>query len=436
MNNPPNDPRRFSFYLGALRVLGAALAADACKVDSPLPLKESLYRILGTLAIGRGALLLWDDQTRRALPVASKGMRPTRAQAPAFGEREVAALADTCHPFHPHIPPQRRETVAASLRPLVEKHKIQWIVPLATGSVFVGLLALGGTVAGEPLSRQELEVLEEMASLLALRIDEARVHRQMALQVRELQRLNGQMRQIYLDTVRALAAAIDLNQGGPDPAGGPTHSQRVAALAAEMGTRLGLSAERCESLYLAGLLHDIGKQIISREILGKNGPLDPQERRALEAHPAAACDLISHLRFPWGDVAEIIRHHHERLDGGGYPDRLRGDQISIEARVLMMAEAFDSMTSDQPWRPRLPFARIVEQIHENLGLQFDPLSARALCETVEAGLAGGAPEADFVPHLQASFDPALIRTLLAELRHQIQHPGGRHEAEIVEIKGA
>jgi hypothetical protein len=429
LSNPPTDPRRFSFYLAALRELGAALAAESNRVDSRLLLKESLYRVLGTLAIGRGALLLWDAEARRALPLAAKGMRPTRAQAPAFDERQVAALAAGCHPFHPHLPPHPVESAAEALRPLADKHKIHWIVPLGTGTAFVGLLVLGATVAGDPLTRLELEVLEEMASLLALRLEEARVRRQLGGQVRELQRLSIQMRQIYLDTVRALAAVID----GPEAGGRPTHSLRVASLASEMGRRLALSTECCESLYLAGLLHDIGKQIISREILGKTGPLAPHERVAVEAHPATACDLISHLRFPWGDVAEIIRHHHERLDGKGYPDRLAGEQISIEARILMMAEAFDAMTSDQPWRPRLSFERIVEQIQENLGMQFDPATVRALCETIDAGLAGRAVEADFVPHLQAAFDPSLIRTLLAELRREVQNPTLRPSAQIVDL---
>jgi len=309
------------------------------------------------------------------------------------------------------------------------KARLEWIAPLGTGAAFVGLLLLGPRISGEPFRAFDLEILEEMAALLALRIEDARSRRRLAGQVRQLQRVGRQMQQIYFETVRALAVVID----GPEGGGGHTHSIRVAALAGEIARRLGLPAERRRGLYVAALLHDLGKQLIQREILGKPGPLDTRERAIIEEHPAAGFELLGHLRFPWGDVAEIIRHHHERLDGQGYPDRLRGDQISLEAKILMMAEAFDAMTSDQPWRPRLAFEQVVKQIQENLGLQFEPAIARALCESVAAGLEGLAEESEFVSHLEASFDPETIRTLLAELRNQLEHPTVRPEAKIVEV---
>jgi len=425
----PNDhPRRFLFYLSALRELGAALTVDSRKVETARPLRESLYRVLGTLAIGRGALLLWDEEAGRLAPVVAKGFRPGRALTLALSPLQARALAASAQPFHLYIPRGGLESVAERLRPAAEKAKIQWIAPLSTGSAFTGLLLLGARVSGEPLTRLELEVLEQMATVLALRLDNARAQRRLGAQVRQLQRLNRQMRQIYLETLRALAGAID----GPGPAGTPSHSLRVAALASETARRLGLPADRRERLYLAGLLHDIGKQIIRREILGKTGPLSPAERQEVQAHSAAGFELINHLRFPWGDVAEIIRHHHERLDGRGYPDQLRGDQLSDEAKILMMVEAFDAMTSDQPWRPRLGLEQLAAQIQENLGLQFEPRVARALCEAVTAGLDGKAEEAEFVGHLEAAFDPELIRTMLAELRNQLENPTYRPAAVVIE----
>jgi putative nucleotidyltransferase with HDIG domain len=300
---------------------------------------------------------------------------------------------------------------------------------MGTGSAFVGLLLLGARVSGEPFSQIELELMEEMAAVLALRIEDVRTRRRLAGQLKELRRVNRQMQQIYFETVRALAGVID----GPEDEAGNSHSVRVAALSSEIARRLGLSAERRRRLYLAALLHDLGKQLIQREILGKRGPLDDSERQIIQEHSTAGFELISHLHFPWGDVAEIIRHHHERLDGKGYPDRLKGDQISLEAKILMMAEAFDSMTTDQPWRPRLAFEQVVRQIQDNLGLQFEPAIVKALCESVQAGLEGKAEESEFVSHLEESFDPEMIRTMLAELRKQLQHPTLRPRAKIVEV---
>jgi putative nucleotidyltransferase with HDIG domain len=411
-----------------MRELGQALTVDSRKIETARPLRESLYRIMGTLAIGRGVLLLWNEDEGRLDPAVAKGLRPTRALACTLTQANVKALAASPRPFHFQIPRGGTEPVAELLRPAMDKAQLQWIVPLGTGTHLVGLVLLGARVSGEPLAKLELEVLEQMAAALALRLHDARSQRKLAAQVRQLQRLNRQMRQIYFETIHALAGVID----GPEPESQFSHSTRVAALASEMARRLGLPDERRQGLYLAGLLHDIGKQLINEEILGKPGPLEPHERRKVQAHAKAGFELISHLRFPWGDVAEIIRHHHERLDGRGYPDRLRGSQISVEAKILMMAEAFDSMTTNQPWRPQLSFERIVAQIQENLGLQFEPAVVQALCEAVERGLSGEAEEADFVPHLKASFDPDLIRSMLSELRKQLHHPTLRPPAVVIE----
>lgn len=426
----PNDPRRFLFYLSALRELGSALAVDSRNAESARPLRESLFRVLGTFALGRGAMLLWDDESAKLTTAAAKGVRAFSGLTLPLSAAQANSLAASNRPFHVMMPKGGREKLAELLAPVMSKARLEWVVPMGAGSSFVGVLLLGARVNGEPFSQVELEIMEEMATVLALRIEDVRTRRRLAAKLTQMRKVNRQLQQIYFETVRTLAGVID----GPAEDVGPSHSVRVAALSVEIARRLGLSAERRRRLHLAALLHDLGKQLIQRELLGKPGPLDEKERARLEAHSAAGFELISHLQFPWGDVAEIIRHHHERLDGKGYPDRLSGAEISMEAKILMMAEAFDAMTSDQPWRPRLPFDQVVRQIQENLGLQFEPAIARALCESVQDGLEGQAEDGDFVAHLEASFDPELIRTMLAELRKQIQRPTFRPKAKIIEVR--
>ena len=431
------DTRRLSFYLSALRELAEALAASPNRADSAGPLRENLYRIMGTFAAGRGMLLLWDEAERRLAPAAAKGMRPGRAFTIELTPARARALAARPRAFRPRMPPGGCEDLCARLATAMERARLEWAAPLARSGRLVGLLLVGSPVSGGALGPVQLEVLEEMALLLALSIEDSRQRRRLNAELRSLRAQGRHLRQIYLETLRAFAGIIDgpgpERPGKPGAEDQPGHSARVAALAAETGHRLGLTRQVCDRLYMAGLLHDVGKQIISRDLLEKSEPLEVGERVRLEDHPRLGYELISHLRFPWGDVARIIRHHHERPDGRGYPDRLSGDQISIEARVLMMAEAFDSMTSDQPWRPRLRFEQVVEQIHANLGLQFDPRVAGALCQAVADGLEGNARERDFVPHLEAGFDPAVIRGLLEELRRQIATPTFRPKARVIEL---
>jgi HD-GYP domain-containing protein (c-di-GMP phosphodiesterase class II) len=420
------NPRLFSFYLSAMHDLGRALQSEPRRVRSSRPIHESLYRILGTFAIGRGALLVCDESGEWLELAAAKGLRKAgelehcvnEARKEFNSASQIKRLAAASRPYRSSLPPGGLESLTAALRPTLQRMRLSWVVPLSTGASFVGLLMLGDRVNGNPLTKLELEVLEEMGSLLALRIDDARNRRRLAEQVRELQKTQRQMRQIFLETIRTLAGVID----GHEPGGGPSHSVRVASLSTAIAIRLKLPHAARERLYVAGLLHDIGKQVINQDILGKNAPLDDDERLAVERHPAAASELISHIQFPWGDVAEIIRHHHERLDGRGYPDKLSGEQISLEARILMMAEAFDSMTSDQPWRPRLAMPKIVEQISNNLGIQFEPRVVAALCDVVEAGLDMSEEPPEFIANLEAGFDPNLIRQTLRELRRQIATP--------------
>ncbi|MEN6627110.1 MAG: HD domain-containing phosphohydrolase [Candidatus Sumerlaeia bacterium] len=423
------DVRQFRFYLAALKELAGALVGTTRHADSSIPLRDSLYRILGTFAAGRGMVLLWDEIERKLVQHATKGLRRGKTHAFALSAAEARTLAGSSRPFLVLMPPGNAEKLCAQLKPLAERMRLEWAVPLISGGSLIGLLLISTPVGGRNYSELQLDILEQMAMMIALPIADSRVRRRLAEQVHQLQTASRQLRQIYLETLRTMAGVID----GPSEDGRPSHSLRVAALAAETGRRLGLASEVCDRLYLAGLLHDIGKQIISRDLLDKHETLTLGERREIQEHPRVGYELISHLRFPWGDVARIIRHHHERLDGSGYPDRLKGDQISIEAKVLMMAEAFDSMTSDQPWRPRLSFDKVVEQIHGNLDMQFDPRVAAAMCQAVTEGLSGQARERDFIPHLEEGFDPGVIRRLLEELQRQLAKPTLRPKAKIVEI---
>jgi putative nucleotidyltransferase with HDIG domain len=162
------------------------------------------------------------------------------------------------------------------------------------------------------------------------------------------------------------------------------HSIRVAGYAERLARGLGRPEPEVESVRLAGLLHDLGKVGQSPSILRKAGRLDPAERKQIEAHPAAGADIVARIRAFQG-VACIVRHHHERPDGQGYPAGLSGDAIPLGARIVLVADAFDAMTSDRPYRAGMPGERAIAELERHAGTQFDPAVVEVLVRLWERG---------------------------------------------------
>ncbi len=159
-------------------------------------------------------------------------------------------------------------------------------------------------------------------------------------------------------------------------------ARRIAVpdLAARVARRLGLDAEEQELIRVAGGLNDIGKLALPDDLLAKPGPLDEAERRTVEQHPQIGYRILASLGVD--PVATWVLHHHERWDGRGYPARLSGDQIPLGSRILFVADAFEAMTSDQPWRRAMPPAAAIAELQRCAGTQFDPHVVEAFAAEV------------------------------------------------------
>ena len=151
------------------------------------------------------------------------------------------------------------------------------------------------------------------------------------------------------------------------------HGAGVAQLALALGEAHGFGGERLVTLCRAALLHDIGKRYVPREVLCKPGALQPHERQLVEAHAAVGATML--VQAELYSEALIVRNHHERWDGTGYPDRLHGDVIPLESRIILVADTFDAMTSDRAYRAAMPPAVAVAEIERAAGSQLDPASA-------------------------------------------------------------
>ncbi len=179
------------------------------------------------------------------------------------------------------------------------------------------------------------------------------------------------------DVIYTLALAIEAND--PYTRG---HSERVAQYGALIAEHLGLNEEQIDVVRNAGILHDIGKIGISETILQKPGPLTDQELIAVQDHPAIGEKICKPLRSA-NLLLTVIRHHQERYDGDGYPDRLAGDEIPIEARVIAVADAYDAMTSPRPYRPPMSQRQVLGTMRREAGSQWDPEVIRVFLQLIE-----------------------------------------------------
>ncbi|MFI2371083.1 HD-GYP domain-containing protein [Streptomyces sp. NPDC018833] len=178
-------------------------------------------------------------------------------------------------------------------------------------------------------------------------------------------------------TIRALVQAVDIKDRYTRG-----HSERVGRASVLIARELRMADERLELLRFAGILHDVGKLGVPTRVLRKEGPLTPDERRMIELHPEYGHEIVRSIGF-LGEARAAILHHHERLDGSGYPYGLAGDRIPEFARVVAVADAFDAMTSTRSYRRARPVAAALEELERCAGTQFDPRMVTALARALE-----------------------------------------------------
>lgn len=225
-------------------------------------------------------------------------------------------------------------------------------VPLKVKNKTIGVVEVLNKVTEESFSKSDMELLEALASQAAVAIDNAMTHQD--------------LHDLFVNAIRSLAVAVE----SKDPYTGG-HIDRIAYYSLAIASELGWSGANKERVQYAALFHDLGKISVKDEILNKPGKLTDEEFEILKKHPIIAANILKPIH-QFNNVIPGILHHHERWDGKGYPFGLKGEEISLDGRIITVVDTFDAMTSDRPYRKGLPDEVAIEEIKKGSGTQFDP----------------------------------------------------------------
>jgi HD-GYP domain-containing protein (c-di-GMP phosphodiesterase class II) len=279
----------------------------------------------------------------------------------------------------------RRNKIGQKAKQLLKKALYQMeifeavvCIPSYFRDELLGMLLLGGKRNGRKFGKEELDFFVALASDVAMAIRNARLFREVELELEKKQKL-------FIHTTVALAAAIDAKDHYTHG-----HTTRVTNLSLEIATLLRykqnkeLDKKFFEHLHIASLLHDIGKIGISEGILNKKGALNDEERKKMREHPLVGTTILQPIKEL--DYAILgVKYHHECYDGSGYPEGLKGAQIPLIAAIIAVADSFDAMTTDRPYRCALPKKEAIEEVKQLSGKQFHPDIAAALIQLFHEG---------------------------------------------------
>jgi putative nucleotidyltransferase with HDIG domain len=290
------------------------------------------------------------------------------------------------------------------------------ISSLKVGGKLVGIVALGRREGDATYDPGELEALDLLCHYVALAIHNHSLSQTLAQRVSENLRLMASLHGFYDNALEAFATAIDvkhINIHG--------HSLRVGRYAAAIGEAMNMDMSEVAALRSAGYLHDIGKVAVDKRLFGKVTALDPEEFREMADHTVVGHQIVSGVQFPWPKIPDIVRWHHERGDGSGYPDQLMMDEVPLPVRIIGVADTFDAMNSERPYRERLSFGGTLREIVRMAPLKFDPNVVQALLVQVRRDMVGSNRTPFLEDGLAGSIAPSDVDQLAASLQHKMSH---------------
>jgi HD-GYP domain-containing protein (c-di-GMP phosphodiesterase class II) len=394
---------------GALADLGQEIAGTG---DFTEMVRTSMHLLLGTLALRRGAVAECIDPNAMRC-VAVWGLSDEALREFALTELEKKELLDADGPDY---------LVKTSARTFVSRHRdrlireeIELVLPMIVRGEVTGLVLLGGKASGEEFSEADFDTIRAMVRHIGVGIHTHRLLEQVAQRAAENRRLYEELRAIYRDTVRAFAAAIDIKDKYTQG-----HSERVGRYSEIIARELGWNEDEVEGIQIAGYLHDVGKLVVDRDIINAPYHIDAKLSSDLNRHPSAGYEILAPINHPYADIPLMAKYHHERLDGRGYPEGLTDEQIPIGAKIVSLADSFDAMTTDRPYRRRRSFEDVVQDLRANSGKQFDGKVVAAFAKAILKEVNGETKERRITKmlgkqYLEGDQVPTLLIDLITDL---------------------
>ncbi|HEX8473634.1 MAG TPA: HD domain-containing phosphohydrolase [Pyrinomonadaceae bacterium] len=424
--------RKVLHAFAALADLGEELADTS---DFEEMARSALHVVLGALGIRRGAVAEYDRTTSTLRFIVARGIGDALSFSVPLSADDAESLraGETLgflltSPTENNSGPTKTQDdsevavdVAAStlderLRKLFENLRAELVLPLVVRGDLVGVILLGGKASDESFTTDDREVVRAMARHIGVGINNHRLMREVEHRAVENLRLYDELRAIYNDTVRAFAAAIDCKDTYTQG-----HSARVGKYSEIIAREMGWSDEHVEGIAVAGYLHDIGKLVVDRDIINAPYRIDAKQSSELNRHPAAGYEILAPIRHPYADIPLMARYHHERIDGRGYPEGLKGDEIPIGAKIVALADSFDAMTTDRPYKRRRTFEDVVADLRRNTGKQFAPEVVVAFCRAILKEMNGEKRPREIFKLLGKDYlEPERLMPLVAELIDELE----------------
>ncbi len=339
----------------------------------------------------------------------------------SFGERpslltSVDAQGFALLPEPSLIPllPRHVHTLTAAVGPVLLNSSTYDVFLSSNGNVAPELaIALGRRPGDAPYEEDALDALQLISSYVALAIQNHTLSQTLAQRVSENLRLLASLHGFYDNALEAFAAAIDVKHVNIHG-----HSLRVGRYAQAIGEAMGMDASSAASLRSAGYLHDIGKVAVDKRLFGKPSSLDPEEFREMADHTVVGHQIVSNVQFPWPQIPEIVRWHHERGDGTGYPDGMHQEEMPQAVRIVALADTFDAMVSARPYREPLPLGITLQELIRMTPQKYDPDAMQALLIQVRRDAVGS----NRIPVLEpgvVSLSASDVDQLASTLQHKV-----------------